>query len=70
MMVGCILGDVGSLCVCGFVVLESLLFRGWAGGEVGWGRVVCFGYDFPEVRYMLSIQVYSDDWLAASVRFL
>ncbi len=62
--------DAGGLSVCVFVVLESLLFRMCDGREVGWSRVVCFGYVFPEVGDWMFSHVYSDDWPAASDRFL
>ncbi len=35
--------DVGSLSVYVFVILKTLLFRVCDGGEVGGGRVICFG---------------------------
>ena len=62
--------DVGSLFVCVFVILKTLLFRLCDWGEVGGGCVICFGYVFTEVGDWLFAEVYSDDRPAAAVRFL
>ncbi len=62
--------NMGSLSVCVFVILKTLLFRLCDGGEVGGGRVICFGYVFTEVSDWLFSKVYADDWPSAAVQFL